>query len=116
MYQTQSSWCINKAANLANLVEICIAADTANVGGEGELGVDGESEILALFDRRESRVANKWEGGNEMGAELGHTLPEMPREGGTSRAKQELSCYASREPMNANFKEHICVEGSNVYC
>ena len=75
MYQTQSSWCINKAANLANLVEICIAADTANVGGEGELGVDGESEILAFFDRRESRVANKWEGGNEMGAELGHTCP-----------------------------------------
>ena len=46
MYQTQSSWCINKAANLANLVEICIAADTANVGGEGELEVNGEAEIV----------------------------------------------------------------------
>ena len=72
MYQTEGSWCIKEAANLANSMEmkICTATDIGNVGGEGELGIKCEAEILPLFDRRERRVTNKWEGGNKMGRNL----------------------------------------------
>ena len=51
MHQTQGSRCIEEATNLSNTVKMIIgtAKDVANVGGESELRVNRDTQILALL-------------------------------------------------------------------
>ena len=85
-------------------MEVCAATDVPDMRGEGEVGIDGDTKILAFVYRRENSVANnKRERRNKVRTVFGgdvhedafvdvwfHTVESEPRLGGSSPRRQNV--------------------------